>query len=107
MKEKEMIYLSIQRVLLGVLEEERLYMLRGKTVTEYINGNFQKINRKSLEIFAQNATFVAVFSTKTEYNIKKIGKSYSLSYEDKRVEYNYGFNLKNIEHQKKFLKFIG
>jgi len=107
MKEKERIYLSIQRVLRGVLEEERLYMLRGKTVTEYINGNFQRINRQSLELFVQEATFVAVFFPEDEYNIKKIGKCYSLSLEGKRVGFDCSFNLQDKGNQKKFLNFIG
>ena len=107
MKDKERIYLSIQRVLFGILEEERLYMIRGKTVTEYINGNFQRINRKSLELFVQEATFVAVFFPEDEYNIKKIGKCYSLSLEGKRVTYNRFFNLRNKEQKEEFLKFIG
>ena len=107
MKEKERIYLSIQRVLFGVLEEERLYMLRGKTVTEYINGNFQRINRQSLELFVQGATFVAVFFPEDEYNIKKIGKCYSLSKEGKIVPYDNFFNLRNTKQKEEFLEFIG
>ncbi len=105
MKERAKTYILIQKVNNNSFEEERLYVLIGGIIKEYIDGNFQKVNKFAVAIFATEATSASVYLD-DEYSIRQIGCWYSLSKNGKRVNYDSFYNLKNETKKKEFLDFI-
>ena len=92
-------------ILLMQATEERLYAIQGrKIIKEYLGGNFQKTNRRAVELFATSATIAAVYSG--ECQVKMIGKWHSLSKDGKRANYDYCFNLRDEKQKKAFFELI-
>lgn len=106
MKSKEMIYVLIQKISSGQLEDERVYLLTGEIVKEFIGGNFQKINRNSVKLFANQASFATVYSKEGEYYIRKGKSGILISMNQKRADPDTYFNLRNPELKEAFINFI-
>lgn len=88
--------------ILLIATEERLYAIQGEVLKEYLGGNFQKTNRRAVELFAKDAKTAAVYPG--ECQVKMIGKWHSLSKDGKRAEYIACFNLADPEQKKVFFR---
>lgn len=106
MKNKERIYVLIQKYPNMKFEEERLYMIRGEIVKEFIDGNFQKINRNSVKLFSNEASFATVYSKEGEYSIRNGKSGVLISMDQKRADPDIYFNLRNPEQKEAFINFI-
>ena len=105
MKEKENMYILIQKAHNNTFEEERLYKFIGGIIKEYRDGEFYKVNKFAVIVFTKEATSAAVYLN-GEYRIKQIGCWYSLSKDGKRANYDQFYNLRNEKKKEEFLDFI-
>ncbi len=103
MKEKKKVYIVVTKYKRkeNAIEEERLYLIEGKTCKEYINGSFQKSSKakEALKLFASEAHVASVFFTEKELTVVKSKQGYFYFKENVSKEV---YNLRDDEIKKKF-----
>lgn len=86
MNGKKKVYIVVTKYKSGenAIEEERLYLIDGKTCKEYIKGSFQKSSnaKESLKLFASEAHVASVTFAEKELTVVKSKQGYFYFKED-------------------------
>ena len=106
MKEKKKVYIVVTKYKSkeNAIEEERLYLIEGKTYKEYIEGSFQKSSnaKEALKLFASEAHVASVGFSEKELTVVKAKQGYFYFKEDfKRKE------VYNLREEKRKSEFFG
>lgn len=106
MKEKKKVYIVVTKYKSkeNAIEEERLYLIEGKTCKEYINGSFQK-NSKAKEgwkLFASEAHVASVVFSEKELTVVKAKQGYFYFKEDFKQKEVY--NLREEKRKSEFFE---
>ena len=105
MKEKKKVYIVVTKYKSkeNAIEEERLYLIEGKTCKEYINGSFQKSSnaKEALKLFASEAHVASVFFSEKELTVVKAKQGYFYFKEDFKKEV---YNLREEKRKSEFFE---
>ena len=106
MKEKKKVYIVVTKYKSegNAIEEERLYLIEGKTYKEYINGSFQKRSnaKEALKLFASEANVASAVFSEKELTVVKAKQGYFYFKEDFKQKEVY--NLREEKRKSEFFE---
>ncbi len=106
MKEKKKVYIVVTKYKSeeNAIEEERLYLIEGKTYKEYINGSFKKsFNvKEGMKLFVLEAHVAAVYLSQKELTVVMSKQGYFYFKEDFKQKEVY--NLREEKRKSEFFE---
>ena len=105
MKNKSKVYIIITQYETRSIKEERLYLIEGIKVREYINGKFQpiKMGRKNIELFVSVAHAALIYHSKNELTVKRDSEK-RFFFKEKRADESY--DLRDASNKIAFLSEV-